>query len=673
MNPAEPETKQIENLVVTIEHSQTGKMGGIGSYNDEIGKLSDNIAFLLVDDEISESPAANIILCHKYLEKNAPELMAVYQNYKTRGYAIVSVVKMLLKEFPNIKNIDTHEYSGVGARVAEAACSGLLGPNIRVRTHCHGGHIQLERATGTWRGIDGIEINALERSSIENADEVWFSSNYLKDLYIASGMQIDAGKTHVLGLPYELRELSSFEQPEYTPVKHLVFVGRMNRLKGYEVFTEVVNYLVGLDGFAEQLESVRVIGKDDGSMPEQTAQLEALADKHNFKFICELMTRNQVLEFELAHAHDSLYILPYMSDNYSVAMLELVEANAPLIALDTGGNKELIDDFSWRDRLGDDTAHLCTIAESYVKMAPQDRRRECRKLYELFVEAQTERNEKNAHRFHSFASEKHIKESKPIEVIMLGESSPASSYLSLELSSLKFSRGNKQLSLQEVKKLLKSRHVFLVETDRKVDNLEETVESVSQAAAMKEDACWSVSTVADNIAFAHMPLYLDLGVVCAYPGEAFLRNLCLPAEDFLSYLERYTQFATHKPLTYFLAGLTFCLAAGQKRIIPMPLMMHGAYTEVRGLAIDEAIFPDMAKLSPSYDWVQYRYMALIRENIMKGADGEHYAGPQYVSAYADFIKAVAQRNNVPAKLLKTILKIQIWGFGAATKVKKKLS
>jgi glycosyltransferase involved in cell wall biosynthesis len=667
--------KEYNNLLITVEHAATGKMGGIGSYNDEIDRMSDNLLVLLVDDKVTESPAENIILCRPYIENNLPELLEWYdKNYHLEGYVIFRVVQLLMKENPGIRNIDTHEYLGVAARVAEACRAGLLGREVRVRTHGHGGQIQLERATGGWIGIDSYGVNVMERSCMENADELWFSSNYLKDLYTTAGVRTAIPSVHVLGLPYDLRDVET-KPSAYVPVKNLVFVGRMNRLKGYEVFTELVEYLTEQAGLGGQIERVVAIGIDDGSMRDQTRQLEVLAQKHQFVFERMLLTRNEVLSFEAAHAHDSLFVLPYMSDNYSVAMLELIEAKAPIICLDTGGNIELVDTRRWRDRLALDSQGLCLVAERYMRMSEEERMSDCELLYQDFIKQQIARNEANKLRFTSFTTTK-LKKSMPVVSMSLAEESTARKGLHFDSRSLQFHYNGKGISLEEAQRYAKGSYVFMVTDSAELgdESLDMAIEACTKAVPRTTSNTVLSIGLEANMHDVHLPMYIDLNLLGLDPMMTILRNVCVSSDTFFEFIALYSQARGgrwRRGPSYLLAGLTYFLLSREMQILPIPVLVPVKTTKISDLTFDEALFADLAQFG-DLSWAKYRHIASLRYEIWHGAEVRRYPGPKYVKDYVDVLLKTGQRESLAGKAMRGAIKAQLKLLRGAVSVRKRL-
>lgn len=652
------------NLLITVEHASTGKMGGIGSYNHEIDKMTDNLLVLLVDDKVTESPAENIILCRPYIRDNLPQLLKWYdKNYYLHGYVILQVVKHLLEQYPKIRNIDTHEYLGVAARVAEAARTGVLKRDIRVRTHAHGGQIQLERATGSWIGIESYGVNVVERSCMENAHELWFSSEYLKELYRSAGVRVEVPITEVLGLPYDLHGRQEVQPLAFSQITNLVFVGRMNKLKGYEVFTKLVEYIMEHTNYGEQINSVVAIGLDDGSMRDQTIQLRQLAAKHKFTFTQILMTRAEILKYESDHANDSLFILPYMSDNYSVAMLELIEVKAPIICLDTGGNRELIDSESWRNRLALNTDELCSLAEQYLSMPIDTRQKNCELLYQEFIKQQKRRNKANADRFVTYKQPLPEVSGKKIISVTLKPHNESHEGLNFDPVSMDFRFNGRMISFEEAKRHCQKPAIFVVAESVGMRDVGAAISACQQALcnSITSDFALSVGCIAheDDV---HLPMYIDLELLAIDPVATMLRNVCLSETMFFDFLSLYKgAYGGHarRNSEYFMAGITYYLVSRQAPVIPIPVLVDVKTTKMEKLVFDEVLFSDLAQFSEVKNWVNYRHLAALRYEIWHGAEIRRYTGASYMREYAQLILKAGLKVGLPSKVVRSLIRAQL--------------
>lgn len=627
--------EQLHTLVVTTEHASTGKMGGIGSYNAETERLSSGTIFLLIDDTISIKPSDNIYVCYQYIAENMPKLEENYSNFETRDLVILEVVRDILNKNQSISNIATHEYSGIGSRIAEAARTGALGSNVKVRTHCHGGHIQLERATGNWIG-DYLDVLNAERSSIENADEVWFAGKYLYDLYEASGMRLSKERVKFLGLPYELNESTSIE---FNEIDTIAFVGRMNKLKGYDIFAEVVEYVLDKDRtYRSKINNIVAIGNDDNSMSHVRSRLEQCVEGAGSTYRQELMTRNDTLDYIRNNAGRTLFLLPYFSDNYSVAMLEIIDAGAPLLVLDTGGNRELINSHLWSDnRIAKNTSELIELTEAYLSMPITDRKNECELLRKAFVKDQVHRNNQYRKLFSPVVWERYVdapSDRVEIEYIYIDneDRSLVSDWLSFD--STDGDMGGRH-GIQP-----SATHVFLSRPDIKYDikMLDKTLKDAIRNSGGEE----AYSVAYRGPKGLQVIRNGSLGQFVSNPQGLLLGNICLPVATYKQFYRLYSErtCSSRVGAEFVLSAILYALYAENKRVLPIPLGIGVVDKEIISkLDYDEAIFADFAHFQAHPEWESYRYTALLRHDYLMEINNRSNALYEYNSLLSSSDKA----------------------------------
>lgn len=591
-------SESIRNLVITPEHAATGKMGGIGSYCADVDAISKNTLFLLVDDDVSHSPASNIIIFKQLFMELHPELLDDYRDNVNREYFVWIVVQWLVEYFPNLQNIDIYEYSGIGARVAEAARSGLLPESIGVRVYCHGGHIQLERATGEWGGTSSVRVNNFERSCIQNSNEIWFASDYLKKLYINSGIEIDEGRVYKLGYPYHLTSREN-DSSDWSEVTSLVFIGRLNRLKGFEVFVSVVENILKSDSQKGKIKKVYVIGKDSGEMPDKRERLASLCQDYNIEYTQQQMSRQEVQTFEEENAHSAVFILPYFSDNYSIAVLELIERGAPVFCLRTGGTPELISVEEWQNRLASDEARLSKIVADAIDCSPAKRRQDSKRIREAFIEQQNDINKANEDRIGKRAQAHFVSSKCQILDIKIGRDIASSGdILPLDdsLTKLETPRGYAFLHIDGCSGL----------TDDNRGILE-------NAARIEHGSIYSCGyRTAEKVV---IPEYSDLASLYLEVDSFISPTLLIPIDllnDFQAAYQGEKDGTIDRTPEYFMLCLQFFLIYNGYSIIPIPMPLVTIKTHRHILAPNEAVFASLAAYTTKKNWQLYRYGALLR-------------------------------------------------------------
>jgi glycosyltransferase involved in cell wall biosynthesis len=650
-------TTRPHTLVITTEHASTGKMGGIGSYNAETQLLADGTLFLLVDDSVEEA-AGSIIPCGTYVANNFPNDMPAYTDMMSRDYIILHVVRDILQKNPSITQVATHEYSGIGSRVAEASRTGCLPENIKMRIHCHGGHVQLERATDSWLGTYLDTLNA-ERSSIENADEVWFPGSYLYELYRAAGIRMDDDRVKFLGLPYRLSEKAFVEDITFAAITNIAFIGRMNKLKGYDVFSEVLADIFGSESpYRTRIKTVTAIGGDDNSMSTVRKNVKELVESVGAEYIQSLKTREETLGYIRQHVTDTLFILPYFSDNYSVAMLEIIDAAGPLLVLNTGGNAELVHDELWtRKRLADDTAQLKEKVRYYLALPNQDRRDECLKLRRVFTEEQKGRNKANEALFSSIKWRRKRNSSKaPIDI--------ANVYVDGESSMVPegWCRMSENSGAQDRPFDGRPTHVFLSRREITYDpkDLRDTLRAAIETGG--RDQVYSIGF--RNGERVGLLRNGSLGQFIQDPQGLMANNLCMPISMYRDMIMRYgsRQCVNRSGAEFFFAAATYALYSQNIRILPIPKLVGSAqHSIISQLNYDNMIFADFAHFQEKPQWEPFRYAAILLHNKTQEA------GVVQNRVFVDYGGLLSSPDKA-GRLARKVIRAQLRLISAAKKV-----
>lgn len=641
-------------------------MGGIGSYNAETDRLSDGNIFLLIDDDLSVSPKPNIILCGEYIKSNRVDLLGAYNSTLfERSYAVFEAVKGILKKYPSINKISTHEYSGLGAVTATAVRTGLI-PDVTLRVHCHGGHVQLERATGVWEGAD-IEVLDAERITIENADEVYFPARYLHDLYAASGIKMEKDRVKYLGFPYGVSRAPG-NSDGYSDIENIVFIGRMNKLKGFDVFASTVMRILE-DGHAHSLKSVVVIGKDDGTLGDLRDKLKrALKDK-GIEYSQSLRTRGETLSAIEALSTKSVFILPYYSDNFSVAMLEIIEAGAPLLVLDTGGNKDLLDSSFWKSRCvleGQDELFLRAV--EVIGLSPNDRGEQCVSLQREFFDAQEYINRDNMKLYSSHVSNKtgrqpgstSKKTSQAIAKIKLinRDTDSSENFETIRVGTGKYTG----------KGIEDARHYLIFPEAMELD--EGCMDAVRDLAGAHLSTMYLLAYKALN-GDVRMPRASSVGNMIYRPNLHNSYIAFVSGRKLKAFLDRYREapagvseaLRTADDVMY---SLIMEALQEPATVSLVPIVAAREIEYARSWSFDEKKVFDIAHNMTSQTWNMFRYMAVVRHSNDLNSFERHSA---VISSDADEFISADSRSS---KLMRALIRHQVRAIVFAKKIKHRL-
>ncbi|TLD72516.1 glycosyltransferase [Phragmitibacter flavus] len=184
-----------------------------------------------------------------------------------------------------------------------------------------------------------------ERYAVEHADVAISPSRHMFDYVVQRGWKLPAQQRL---LPYTMQTAPFTEVPVLTP-NELMFFGRLETRKGLELFVQALEFMLrrhfdfsGIkltflgkygrvaSGSAEDyVDALRA----DSKFSEKFLEIEVLSDLDHFQCQKVLQTRTA-----------ALIVTPSLLDNYPLAVLECLQQGRRIIAANTGGIPEMIDD-----------------------------------------------------------------------------------------------------------------------------------------------------------------------------------------------------------------------------------------------------------------------------------------------------------------------------------------
>lgn len=331
-----PELK-LNYLICSNEHGKANLSGGIGSYVEETEKLFEKNEFgVLLVGTGKMLPAQDIIHSDKLITFNKFFTQQEINKNETAELLLKSI-QVIQYLYPNLKIIEVQDVEGYGYRLSQAKKSGLLSGEIMIQICAHGTKIQMENVLQTWLDQTAYEVIYKEKIALENADRVVFPTRFIYNLYKDAGYVFDKGKVEFLRLPFEFRD---FPHNKYENIDTLIFYGKRSKVKGYDVFTEMVS-LLDMDGYiGSKIKRIILIGPYFPEMKKQNTYFETL--KSRIEILETSTFREEAIKAIKSFHTRSICVLPYISDNHPYALLEIIETGCPFVISDTGGVPELI-------------------------------------------------------------------------------------------------------------------------------------------------------------------------------------------------------------------------------------------------------------------------------------------------------------------------------------------
>lgn len=376
-----------DHVVITSEHSNCVKTGGIGTYHRlvrEVAGLQPIYLFAgsfgIPDEWRQFIRSQGWLHVAEFCDGTAPADTLNPDD-------ILKAVRHILFIYDRVRLIEYQDYHGIGARVAQAKRAGLIAPTVTVIADAHGSHFYLENAAGDLDSGRGLQVYAYERISLEQADAVVFASKFVEDLYVErQGLKLRQRVRQGYPVRFERQPGSDLLRG---PIDTLLFYGKQTPQKGYPDFC---NAIVDLFSNPEHVDAARHIKRivlmGVASPDPRLLELPGVSVENGS------YDRQTALGILRANAVHALAVLPYKGDNHPLSVYEVVDADCQLLAYKAGGLPEVVPAELHNDVLcSPDAASLAAAIAAAVRLPFWDRCQILDKTFELFkkrCEQQTE-------------------------------------------------------------------------------------------------------------------------------------------------------------------------------------------------------------------------------------------------------------------------------------------
>jgi len=360
-----PNALHHRQLFISTEDSSIEPSGGIGSYIENIKRLSKKSLFLYCDQKkILQPEGESTLLFSDVLGHH-------FTDASTYSMDMVEAVKVILFALPNIRICEIQDYMSLGFRIIQAKHTGQLPSSLFIRTLLHGSIDHLKYAEGVpVAGVYSIpEIKTAIRDSFvyKYSDECRSPSQYLIDL-MSKEFGYALNNPVVVKPPFFISDTEVTQQKNIKDICRIVFVGKYSYQKGWQDFIKIIETLQVSNKLTNILEIVALA--PGAPTKHDVMKLEAACP-----FVHRHLHRGELLAYIAAHKEDSLFILPSRGENYPYAILELLAAGAKFVAYDSGGIPEMIEDKEQRALfLADNAQSIYQLIESYIDcIDPEDK------------------------------------------------------------------------------------------------------------------------------------------------------------------------------------------------------------------------------------------------------------------------------------------------------------
>lgn len=285
-------------------------------------KLYPNLSVTLLSDEVAEDKELNLS-----------------GDAISKAYAVYRYVSRLA---PDV--VHFNDWLGSGFYCAMARRQGSL--QAKIVSHLHGSSEWVRRFNRHLPSLEDFELEAIEKSQVENSDLVVSPSQYLLDWYTEQGVTLPEARVVNWLLPQWLSPGSDHSNVLQTPsieagsIDTLIFFGRHERRKGFELFLDAV--LRFPEDFHPDIVFVGRFDKIDREFSGSLA-LRRLKDYGGEIHFVNDLGQREALNF-LKRRKRSLCVIPSLIENSPCVVGECFTIGIPFVCTNVGGIAELFGD-----------------------------------------------------------------------------------------------------------------------------------------------------------------------------------------------------------------------------------------------------------------------------------------------------------------------------------------
>jgi glycosyltransferase involved in cell wall biosynthesis len=260
--------------------------------------------------------------------------------FLTKSDLIAQALRQLDAEH-RFRFIEFPEYQALGFRTIQTKRAGLAFHRAQIIVKLHSPSAWCREANGLWMtSTDEARLDYCEQYSFLRADIGISTSRYLIERLSELGWVIPEG-TPVIGNPHPTTEM--VYQVSAAPPEELVFFGRMETRKGFEIFVEAMKLLdPGLAITFLGLDTVLATGKSSRQLAQEQLAGRSLT-------IHDDWDREQALGYLLSG--NRLAIMPSTVENRPNTVIECAAHGIPFLASNVGGIPEILDEQALQEGL----------------------------------------------------------------------------------------------------------------------------------------------------------------------------------------------------------------------------------------------------------------------------------------------------------------------------------
>lgn len=330
-----PELLDADFLLVSTEDATVRATGGIGTYVKNIKALDSRAVVLMCDIDLAPSGLDGRTLVPRMFGD------ALSRDNFFDGLGLIETCRSILYLLPFVDVLESQDYKSIAFRLVQSKRTGGLPQWLNVRVFMHGSIDYMKYGVQDESAMDytPYELAQAVRDSyiFQYADECYAPSRYLGIQLLQKEFGYTLNNLSIKRLPFDMATVPDHSLEGLAAVRRIIFIGKYSRLKGWPDFVAAMEGLHAAGGLAG-IEEIISLGPMGPGIDDR-ARLERLCpyrDRH--------LSHAELLEFVARNRADSLFVVPSRGENYPFVILEQMLMGTRLVAYNTGGAVEVVDD-----------------------------------------------------------------------------------------------------------------------------------------------------------------------------------------------------------------------------------------------------------------------------------------------------------------------------------------
>lgn len=331
--------KKLNICLVSREYPPDTAFGGIATYSLDTAKLLSNHGHTVTVFSQSLSPSR--ILDLQGVKVHKIRIPRPFNSYHRLPIFIIAYNFMIWREVMRVHRAQHFDIIDAPDHLAEGLFSFLM-PDVPLVTRLHTPYaLIVDMGLNNYqKGLSYKIIKKFEGIALQHSSALYAPSMDLvrrcEQLFDIENIPLE-----IFGYPIDLDLFSPSSTAHETPMKRILFLGRLEQRKGIETMAAAFPQVVSRFPDA----TLKLVGNDTPNIMGYASGREYLQTKFTEAGCFQAVSFEGAVSLnklpDLFHAHDIVWI-PSLYDNFPLICLEAMACGKPVVVSDAGGLPEMI-------------------------------------------------------------------------------------------------------------------------------------------------------------------------------------------------------------------------------------------------------------------------------------------------------------------------------------------